>query len=219
MAEKKSTADFAAEGGYPPESSPPPTPPLPTPSIFNSRNPMVPLYPYPEPEDTPYVTSRYEPVIDYGKYNHGFHPDGIPLSLDLEQEIKGIVDHDGRTKRIRKKKRSIVAREKCPEILKPWIHSPRLLHDRELKKVVYNVIDGNVEFAALKIVELMECEDKRVALHAATALLDRRFGKPEQSRKVESMNLTKTVVVIRDESDSDGRGDEVIDIGTEVIEE
>lgn len=183
MAEKKTTDHLTQGGGVPPESAAPPRPPLPAPYIFDFENP---------------------------KPTH-YHVEGIPLPEEEDPRIKAM--DAPRTTRVKKQERAMKRRASCPEVFRDMMHSPASLNDKQLKSAVYKVIDSNVENAAQKIVDLLDCEDKRVALHAAMALLDRRFGKPEQMRKVESMNLTKTVVVIRDEADE--ADDDAIDVTPE----
>lgn len=57
-----------------------------------------------------------------------------------------------------------------------------------------------------RVIELMQSEDERVALAAAREILDRAYGKPEMSHKVEGDAFSRTVVVIRDKRE--GRGNE-----------
>jgi hypothetical protein len=54
------------------------------------------------------------------------------------------------------------------------------------------------EEAFNKIVALTDSDDPKVALAACREILDRAYGKPEMSHKIEGESFAKTVVVIRD---------------------
>lgn len=61
------------------------------------------------------------------------------------------------------------------------------------------------EEAFNKIVALADSDDPKVALAACREILDRAYGKPEMSHKVEGEAFSQTVVVIRDLSNHDNQ--------------
>lgn len=49
-----------------------------------------------------------------------------------------------------------------------------------------------------RVIALTRSEDERVALAACQEVLNRAYGKPEQAHKVEGLDMSKTVIVIKD---------------------
>lgn len=190
----------------PPLEAAPPGPPLPTPDIFYS----------PQPDDEePVLTCESDPelldpvMVNREVYKPGhylFRKIGVPLPRHYgghgEASHDDIVSHEKERKsRVRQADRKQKRHEACPEILRPYMLSPKDTTATGLRHAVDDIIASATPDAANKIIDLMECEDKRVALNAAMALLDRAFGKPEQLKKSMSLSHQQTVVVIRDGSE------------------